>query len=169
MRRAGGPQKPSPSQRVGQRRRRPASPEAAIGRAPAASEPRPIRGAERVECRQEALAVGQRCPVCGQGTLYALPPGVEICIDGQSLLSAMHYALEKQRCSACGQSLTAGLPDDVGEEKYSARARAVLAVSRYDLGLPGYRVPGYQAMLGVPVPDATQWDQIEAVGDCASK
>ena len=55
----------------------------------------------------------------------------------------------------------------MGEETYSARARAVLAVSRYDLGLPGYRVHGYQAMLGVPVPDATQWDQIEKVGDCA--
>jgi hypothetical protein len=26
-------------------------------------------GAERTECRHEALAVGQRCPVCGQGTL----------------------------------------------------------------------------------------------------
>jgi hypothetical protein len=45
----------------------------------------------------------------------------------------------------------------------------VLAVSRYDLGIPGYRVQGYQAMLGVPVPDATQGDQIEAVGDCAYK
>jgi hypothetical protein len=30
-------------------------------------------GATRVECRHEELAVGQRCPVCGQGTLYALP------------------------------------------------------------------------------------------------
>ena len=35
-------------------------------------------GAERVECRHEELAPGQRCPVCGQGTLYELPPGVEI-------------------------------------------------------------------------------------------
>ena len=26
-------------------------------------------GATRVECRHEELAVGQRCPVCGQGTL----------------------------------------------------------------------------------------------------
>jgi len=127
------------------------------------------KGAERMECHHEDLAVGQRCPVCGQGTLYALPPGVEIRIDGQALLSARHYALEKLRCSACGQIFTAGLPDDAGEEKYSARARAVLAVSRYYLGLPGYRVQGYQAMLGVPVPDATQWDQIEAVGDCAYK
>jgi len=45
----------------------------------------------------------------------------------------------------------------------------VLAVRRYSLGVPGYRLQGYQAMLGVPVPDATQWDQIEVVGDCASK
>jgi transposase len=27
-------------------------------------------------------------------------------------------------------------------------------------------VEGYQAMLGVPMPDATQWDQIEKVADC---
>jgi transposase len=64
---------------------------------------------------------------------------------------------------------TAGLPTSVGEEQYSAQARAVRAVSRYSLGVPGYRLPGYQAMLGVPVPDATQWDEIEVVGDCASK
>src|SRR5262245_14289696 len=78
-------------------------------------------GAERVECRHEDLAVGQRCPVCGQGTLYALPAGVEVRIDGQALLSAIRYALEKVRCSACGQIFTAGLPGGVGAEKYSAR------------------------------------------------
>ena len=49
------------------------------------------KGAERVECRHEELAVGQRCPVCGQGTLYALPPGVEMRIDGQALRSAIRY------------------------------------------------------------------------------
>ena len=126
-------------------------------------------GAERVACRHEELGVGQRCPVCGQGTLYALPPGVEIRIDGQALLSAIRYELAKLRCSACGQIFTAGLPDGVGEAKYSPQARAVLAVGRYLLGLPLYRIAAYQAMLGVPVPDATQWDQIEVVGDCAYK
>ncbi len=126
-------------------------------------------GATRVECRHEELSVGQRCPVCGQGNLYALPAGVEIRIDGNALLSAIHYELEKLRCSACGEIFTAGLPEGVGDEKYSAQARAVLAVSRYYLGVPGYRLQGYQAMLGVPVPDATQWDEIEVVGDCAYK
>src|SRR5216683_5391814 len=42
-------------------------------------------GAERVACRHEALAVGERCPVCGQGRLYRVPPGVEIRIDGNAL------------------------------------------------------------------------------------
>jgi transposase len=126
-------------------------------------------GAERVECRHEALAVGQRCPVCGHGTLYELPPGRQIRIDGHAVLSALRYELQKLRCSACGQIFTAPLPEEAGEEKYSPRARAVLAVSRCYLGLPLYRLQGYQAMLGVPVPDATQWDQIEQVGDCSYK
>ena len=124
-------------------------------------------GATRAACRHEELAAGQRCPVCGHGTLYALPPGVEIRIDGQALLSAIRYEVEKLRCSACGQIFTAGLPAGVGTAKYSPQARAVLAVGRYFLGLPLYRIEAYQAMLGVPVPDATQWDQIEQVGDCA--
>jgi transposase len=123
-------------------------------------------GAERVECHHEELAVGQRCPVCGQGTLYELPPGVEVRIDGHALLSALRYELQKLRCSACGQIFTASLPSEAGAAKYSPRARAVLVVSRYYLGLPFYRMQGYQAMLGVPVPDATQWDQIEQVADC---
>ena len=28
------------------------------------------RAAQRVECRHEALAVGERCPACGRGSLY---------------------------------------------------------------------------------------------------
>jgi transposase len=123
-------------------------------------------GAERVTCRHETLAVGERCPVCGQGRLYAVPPGVELRIDGNALLSAIRYEVEKLRCSACGAVFTATLPVDAGTEKYSPRARAVLALGRYYLGLPFYRVEGYQAMLGVPVADATQWDQIERVADC---
>src|SRR6266571_1263771 len=121
--------------------------------------------AERVACHHEELRVGEVCPVCGQGRLYALPPGVEMRIDGNALLSAIRYELEKLRCSACGEVFTAKVPDAAGAEKYSPRARAVLAVSRYYLGLPLYRVESYQAMLGVPVPDATQWDQIERVAD----
>src|SRR5919204_2377648 len=125
------------------------------------------RGAEHVECRHETLAAGERCPVCGRGRLYRVAPGVESRRDGHALLSAVRYVLEKFRCSACGQVFTAAAPPEVGADKYSARARAVLVLGRYYLGVPLYRLEGYQAMVGVPVSDATQWDQIERVADCA--
>src|SRR5215813_4302500 len=124
-------------------------------------------GAARVECRHEELTAGERCPVCGRGRLYRITPGVEIRLDGHALLSAVRYVLEKLRCSACGQVFTAAVPAQAGADKYSARARAVLVLGRYYLGVPLYRLEGYQAMVGVPVSDATQWDQIERVADCA--
>jgi transposase len=145
------------------------------GPAPA-SERRPGHGRQRadvyqevkrVECRHEELAVGERCPACGRGRLYRLPAGIEMRLDGHALLSAVRYEVEKLRCSACGQVFTASLPVEAGSEKYSARARAVLALSRYYLGVPFYRLEGDQALVGVPVADATQWDQVEHVADCA--
>jgi hypothetical protein len=78
----------------------------------------------------------------------------------------VHYTLEKLRCSACGQVFTARARD-AGAEKYTASARAALVVSRYYLGVPMYRLAAYQAMVGVPMSDATQWEQIERVADCA--
>ncbi len=118
-----------------------------------------------MECRHNKLAVGERCPACGRGRLYRLPPGIELRLDGNALLAAVRYELEKLRCSACGQIFTAPLPIEAGPEKYTARARAVLALARYYLDLPLYRLESYQALVGVPVPDATQWDQIEHVGN----
>jgi transposase len=151
-------------------------PQARGDRTPVAPEGRPGHGrwgaqayvgAQRVECRHATLTAGERCPVCGRGRLYRVAPGVDIRLDGHALLSAMRYALEKLRCSACGQVFTATVPAEAGAEKYSARARAVLVLGRYYLGVPLYRLEGYQAMVGVPVSDATQWDQIERVADCA--
>src|SRR5687768_11086880 len=124
-------------------------------------------GAERLECRHQALAPGDRCPVCGIGWLYSLPPGTEVRIHGQALLSAIRYEVEKLRCSACGERFTAKLPKEAGDEKYHPSARAALALSRYFLSVPFYRLETYQAMVGVPVPDATQWDQVEGVADSA--
>jgi hypothetical protein len=45
-------------------------------------------GAERVVCRHEDLAPGDRCPLCGHGTLYTLPPSRPIRIAGHAVLSA---------------------------------------------------------------------------------
>jgi transposase len=124
-------------------------------------------GAERVECRHQELAPGDRCPVCGIGWLYSLPPGSEVRINGHALLSAIRYDVEKLRCSACGERFAATLPEEAGTEKYQPSARSAMALSRYFLSVPFYRLEAYQATVGVPVPDATQWDQVERVADSA--
>jgi transposase len=124
-------------------------------------------GAKRVECRHEQLAPGDRCPLCGHGTLYQLPPSRPIRIDGHAALSAIHYELERLRCSACGEVFVAKMPAEAGESKYNAPARAAIVMNRYFLGVPFYRLEAAQALVGVPVPDSTQWDQVEYVADCA--
>jgi rubredoxin len=94
------------------------------------------RGAAHVVCHHETLAVGERCPVCGRGRLYRVEPGVAVRLDGHAVRSAVRYALEKWRCSACGQVFTAAAPAEAGAETYSTRARAVLVLGRYYLGVP---------------------------------
>jgi len=76
------------------------------------TEPRPGPGrlsietysaSERVECRHQDLAPSDRCPVCGIGWLYSLPPGQDLRINGHAVLSAIRYEVETLRCSACGE------------------------------------------------------------------
>jgi hypothetical protein len=124
-------------------------------------------GAKRVECRHENLAPGDRCPLCGHGTLYQLPPSRPIRIDGHAALSAIRYELERLRCSACGEVFAAKMPAEAGASKYNAPARAAMVMNRYFLGVPFYRLETYQSLVGVPVPDATQWDQVEHIADCS--
>src|SRR5262249_56299187 len=75
------------------------------------------RAAPRVEWRHEELAIGERCPACGRGRLYRLPPGVEMRLDGNALLSAVRDELEKLRCSACGLIFTASVPAAAGTQR----------------------------------------------------
>jgi hypothetical protein len=79
------------------------------------TEPRPGHGrlsietysaSERVACRHQDLAPSDRCPVCGIGWLYSLPPGRDLRINGHELLSAIRYDVETLRCSACGECFT---------------------------------------------------------------
>jgi hypothetical protein len=99
--------------------------------------------------------------------LYQLPPSRPVRIDGHAALSAIRYELERLRCSACGEVFVAKMPAEAGESKYNAPARAAIVMNRYFLGVPFYRLEAAQALVGVPVPDSTQWDQVEYVADCA--
>jgi hypothetical protein len=42
-----------------------------------------------------------------------------------------------------------------------------LALAHYHLGLPFKRIESFQALVGMPLPDATQWELVEQVADSA--
>jgi hypothetical protein len=78
-------------------------------------------------------------------------------------VQAKRYEQERLRCSACQEIFVAEVVPELGEKKYSADAQVMLSLSRYFLGVPFYRLEQFQSMLGMPIADATQFDQTEQV------
>ncbi|HVP44008.1 MAG TPA: transposase, partial [Terriglobales bacterium] len=116
-------------------------------------------GASRIPVSHPALASGDACPQCQTGKVYAAPPpGLLVRITGQAPLGAVVYELEKLRCNLCGEVFTAPAPEGLGEDKYDARAAAMIALLKYGSGLPFYRLEQLQGGLGIPLPASTQWE-----------
>ena len=57
--------------------------------------------------------------------------------------------------------------EKIGNKKYDEEFKAILATKKYFGGMPLYRQEKYFQMQGVPLPDSTQWDLVEEVGDAA--
>jgi len=122
-------------------------------------------GAHKVAIAHQQLAGGERCPDCGKGKVYAQKePKALVRIVGQAPLSATIYELQRLRCNACGQVFTAREPEGVGPEKYDETAAAMIAQLKYGSGVPFHRLERMEALMGIPLPAATQW---EVVADAA--
>ena len=122
-------------------------------------------GAETVFCPHPMHQVGERCPHCGRGRLYRLAPLVRLRFTGQPLALATRFELERLRCAACGAISVASMPPQAGRETYDVSLNVNLAVAHYHLGLPFKRIESFQDLLGMPLPDATQWELVEEVAD----
>ena len=122
-------------------------------------------GAETVYCEHPDHHAGDTCPECGRGTLYKKEPAEIIRLLSKGLIQAIHFFLERYRCSACGALFTAPMPSDSPTEKYDNSAKVALAIWHYYLGLPFKRIEQYQEMAGIPFPDSTQFEQVEKVAD----
>ena len=122
-------------------------------------------GAEVQCCTHDHLTPGERCPSCERGKLYPMQPLVRLRFSGQPLVAVTRYDLERLRCNACGALFVAHLPPGVSPERDDTRLKVMLAVAHDHLGLPFNRLEALQQMLGLPLPDATQWDLVEQVAD----
>jgi transposase len=109
---------------------------------------------------------GDPCPEDScTGKLKTAKPGYVIKIVGQSFAKANKYILETVRCNLCEKSFSAQLPEEICAEKYDPVFKAELCIHKYFLGVPNNRLESYQRLVGVPLPDSTQFDKIEDVAN----
>ena len=101
------------------------------------------------------LKPGDLCPTLCGGKLYRLKPSAIFKIDGASFACPINYSIERLRCALCGDIQK---PDhDISKVKYTNRFISQLIIHKYYLALPMYRIDQYQRIIGVPLPDSTQW------------
>jgi hypothetical protein len=124
-------------------------------------------GAERFFCPHGEYRAGDRCPECARGRLHPSRPLVRLRFNGQPLALVTGYDLEQLRCGACGALFVAHMPPTAGQETYDVSLKVNLAVAHYHLGLPFKRIESFQQLVGMPLPDATQWGLVEEVADSA--
>jgi transposase len=122
-------------------------------------------GAERIFCTLDQHQAGDECPACARGRLYPSRALVRLRFTGQALANVTHYELEQLRCGACGALFVAHMPPEAGQETYNVSLKVNLAVAHYHLGLPFKRIESFQQLVGMPLPDATQWELVEEVAD----
>ncbi len=122
-------------------------------------------GATTIFCPHDGYRPGDRCTLCERGRLYPFRPLVRLRFTGQPLAQVTRLELEQLRCGSCGALQAAPTPPEVSQETYDVSLKVNLALAHYHLGLPFKRIESFQAMLGMPLSDSTQWDLVEQVAD----
>ena len=122
-------------------------------------------GAKRVFYKHTDLSPSDRCPSCDRGNLYEIDSGSFIHITGSAPLEATIHEVQKLRCATCGEIFVAEAPEEVRKQKYDETADVEIALLRYGLGTPFYRLSGLQKYLGVPLAPSTQWERVEHLAD----
>ncbi|MGH8846487.1 MAG: IS66 family transposase [Polaromonas sp.] len=122
-----------------------------------------------VRCEHDGLKPGDACPVCHEGKVYGCRPKIIIKIVGQPSLGATAYVLDRLRCHLCDTFFIASMPKGINERKYEACSGSILACLRYGSGMPFHRLDKLQASMGIPMPDATQWDLVKKTADAGPR
>ena len=121
-------------------------------------------GAKKVNVSHTTLNPGDNCPACLKGKVYEMKePRKVVRITGNAPLSGTVYEMQRLRCNLCGEIFTAPTPEGVGEDKYDARSKAMIALLKYGSGMPFNRLEDLQHSLGIPLPASTQFDIADQV------
>jgi len=120
-------------------------------------------GCEEVILPHPTLSVGSACPHCAAcGTVARLGQEklkVIVRLEGSPLITGTRFIAPIFRCNLCQDRFYTPIPDAIkNASKYSPSCASTLAIARYSLGIPMFRIEQDQTMHGIPVKDSTQWD-----------
>jgi len=111
------------------------------------------------------------CAVCNtKGTLRNDSDSLKTIVRlvGSPLITGTRYIAPGMRCDTCQTRFSTPIPDEIkNTPKYDVSCATTLAIGRYSLGLPMYRMEQAQNQHGIPVKDATQWDLLSRLSDVA--
>ena len=124
-------------------------------------------GAKKVNVPRASLKSGDNCPACLKGKVYEMKaPKRIVRITGNAPLSGTVYKMQRLRCNLCGEIFTADTPEGVGEDKYDAKSKTMIALLKYGTGMPFNRLENLQQSLGIPLPASTQFEIVaSSAGD----
>ncbi len=122
-------------------------------------------GLETIVIKHPHLQAGDACPSCKEakqsGKVYAYEAGNLIRLVGQPLVTGIRYQLAGFRCHLCSDTYKPEVPTAIKDApKYAPSAVSNIAIGHYYLGLPFHRIEKLQANYNIPLPDATQYDEM---------
>ena len=110
------------------------------------------------------LKCGDICPGCGQGPINNYDPELILTIQGEPSLNGTIWAAQGFRCGACGAIFRAVFPKEViTQPRADFSAKAIVCISKYQLGLPLYRLETWQTLQHFPISDSEMWEWTESV------
>ncbi len=110
------------------------------------------------------LKPGEICPECGLGYIYNYEPQLILTIHGQPALRGNIWSAQGLRCSACMKIFRADFPKEViTQPKADFAAKALVCISKYQLGTPLYRLETWQKLQHLPISDSEMWEWTESV------
>lgn len=112
--------------------------------------------AETQRIEHKDLKSGDKCPECGNGKLYPSPDQKETVYEGHSPFGIKIFLYAVLRCNFCGKYYRAEETEEVKTAKASGISN--LALLRYRMGMPHYRIKDVVYLYGTHFPSSTQWD-----------
>ncbi|MGK5086416.1 transposase, partial [Bdellovibrionota bacterium FG-2] len=87
--------------------------------------------------------------------------GKIIKLVGSPILRATRYNVHKLRCNACDWIFSPPLPEEAKGPRESNTAKAMVAILKYGVGVPFYRLAQVQGYLKVPASASALWSMLK--------